>query len=150
MCKHYTIEEIGELVMLARGMKLSGVEILDGLSIDEIRDKANGIGADWMPDALRELVDTLNPSLEPVALVHDLEFDKGGDRLAFLSSNRRFYDNGLKSAKWHYGWYNPARYYVMYQAWKFWKLLDRLGHLAWKGAANPVIDESGVDQPDVT
>lgn len=29
MCKHYTIEEIGELVMLARGMKLSGVEILD-------------------------------------------------------------------------------------------------------------------------
>jgi hypothetical protein len=138
---HYTLQQIIVLIDLAKEQKLANCKILDKYEYDEVLSIANGIGADWMPESLRSLIDTLNPTLKAVALIHDVEFYEGGTREQFHSSNCRFYDNGIKAAKSTYGWYNPLRYHVMWQAWKYWRLLDEFGLWAWE-TEPAIIDET--------
>ncbi len=141
---HYTLQQIIALIDLAKEQKLANCKVLDKYEYDEALSIANGIGADWMPESLRTLIDTLNPTLKAVALIHDVEFYEGGTREQFYASNRRFYDNGIKAAKYTYGWYNPLRYHVMWQAWKYWKLLDEFGLWAWE--TDPVIIDETAPQ----
>lgn len=140
---HYTQDEVLELINLAEEQQLDNREILEKYSYSQLLEISNGIGADWMPESLRTLIDTLNPTLKAVALIHDVEFYEGGTREQFYASNRRFYDNGIKAAKWNYAWYNPLRYHVIWQAWKYWKLLDEFGLWAWE-TEPAIIDETAL------
>ena len=58
----------------------------------------NGIGAEWMPKWTRKILTKVLKHLEPVALVHDLEFS-GTDKsyLAFTKANLRAVYNAGKS-----------------------------------------------------
>lgn len=66
-------EKLKELILTARRLKLEHVEILDKYSITEISRIYNGIGPDRFPAELRELLNSLHPTLLPVALIHDVE-----------------------------------------------------------------------------
>lgn len=131
---------VKELIQKARDLKLENVEILDHYSVDEVSVIYNGIGPDRFPEALHEFLNTLHPTLQVVALIHDLEYHEGGTREQFTESNNRFYRNGKTAAFAEYGWYDPRRYLVWNKARQFSKLCKLFG---WSGWTKPeeVVDE---------
>lgn len=95
----------------------------------------NGIGPSWFPERLRKLVSGLNPSLVPVADNHDLGYYYGtGTTSDFRRCNDAFAVNGEKVAKAKYKWYDPRRYWVIFQANKFAKECDIAGWPAYVAA----------------
>lgn len=80
----------------------------------------NGIGPAAFPQIFINALNKLHPSLKPVADNHDLGFHFGsGTQKDFKEVNDAFYENGCKVAKWRYKAYDPRRYIVMFDAWKF-------------------------------
>lgn len=124
-------EKLKELILTARTLKLEHVEILDKYSITEIGEIYNGIGPDRFPAELRELLNSLHPTLLPVALIHDVEYHEGGTKEQFTASNSRFYTNGKTAAFAAYAWYDPRRYLVWNKARQFANLCELFGYVGW-------------------
>lgn len=122
---------VKELIRKARELNLENVEILDRYSVEEIAGIYNGIGPDRFPEVLREFLNTLHPTLQVVALIHDLEYYEGGTRKQFTESNDRFYRNGKTAAFAAYSWYDPRRYLVWNKARQFSNLCELFGWSGW-------------------
>ena len=124
--------EILELYYLAQKYKLEGREILDKYSFEDLAKVFNGIGPDSFPSWLRCVITKLHPSLAPVALIHDCEWHES-DRTydSFTESNERFKRNGAIIAKGMYSFFNPRRYIVKNQAYRFGCYCEHLGWHAW-------------------
>ena len=122
---------VKELIRKARELNLENVGILDRYSVEEIAGIYNGIGPDRFPEVLREFLNTLHPTLQVVALIHDLEYYEGGTRKQFTESNDRFYRNGKTAAFAEYGWYDPRRYLVWNKARQFRNLCELFGRSGW-------------------
>lgn len=122
---------VEELIKKARELKLENVEILDKYSFLDVFKIYNGIGPDRFPKALREFLNTLHPTLQVVALIHDIEYHEGGTRKQFTESNDRFYRNGKTAAFAEYSWYDPRRYLVWNKARQFSKLCKLFGWSGW-------------------
>lgn len=131
---------VNELIRKARKLRLENVGILDRYSVEEIAGIYNGIGPDRFPEVLREFLNTLHPTLQVVALIHDIEYHEGGTRKQFTESNDRFYRNGKTAAFAEYSWYDPRRYLIWNKARQFRNLCELFG---WSGWAKPegVADE---------
>ena len=125
----YSLNEIEEKIALAKAAKLSGAELL--LDRERACRVCNGIGADWMPDWLREAISGLNPTLVLAADIHDIRYTLGGTEAERKDADDEMLENGLKLANYRYGWYDPRRYWVMCQVWKFSALLAGGGALAF-------------------
>ena len=125
----YTDEEIREKQQLARAAGLSGAELLNDAAA--VKRDCNGIGAAWMPDATREWISSANPSLVVVADIHDRRYSEGGTEADRQAADAEFRANGLKMAKYVSRFYDPRRYWVMWQVWKFSALLAGGGALAF-------------------
>lgn len=93
----YTDEEIREKQQLARAAGLRGAELLD--NIEAIKRDCNGIGAEWMPDRLRDLLGERYPELVIIADIHDRRYALGGGILARWRADWEFLTNGLKMAR---------------------------------------------------
>ena len=66
---------------------------------DEIAAAYNGIGADWMPAAIRSRLTTDYADLEPSAMIHDVDFDRASGTLAeFHEANARLRANIIRTA----------------------------------------------------
>lgn len=122
---------VNELIRKARELKLENVEILDKYSFLDVFKIYNGIGPDRFPKALREFLNTLHPTLQVVALIHDIEYHEGGTREQFTASNERFYRNGKTAAFDAYSWYDPRRYLVWNKARQFSNLCELFGWSGW-------------------
>lgn len=125
----YTDDEIRIKQLLARVAGLSGAELLD--DTEAVRRDCNGIGAEWMPDRLRDLLGERYPELVVVADIHDRRYSEGGTEADRQAADAEFRANGLKMAKYVYRFYDPRRYWVMWQVWKFSVLLAGGGALAF-------------------
>lgn len=125
----YATNELKALYVLAAEMELSGAELLLNPAATKY---CNGIGAEWMPEILRSAISSLNPTLLPVAGIHDMRYEIGGTEEDRKAADEEFLNNGLKAADHEYGWYNPLRYLVRKQARKYYALLSMFGGLAWK------------------
>lgn len=123
-------DDIRELVEEATALKLDGVDKLDKYGLSELDTIYNGIGASWMPDWMRAGITALHKSLRPVAFVHDVDYYEGGTWTDFDLANERFYHNGMIVAK-TYSWYNPRRYLVMCDTWRFYRILKKFGASAF-------------------
>ena len=116
----YTLEEIAALRQKCLSLKLDNAEILLKYTDAELQAICNGIGPDAFPDQLRDFISTMNPTLQPAAFIHDVEwYESTGDAEDFSESNSRLRQNGDRCAEAEYRWYNPLRYYVMWKAQKF-------------------------------
>lgn len=126
----YKLKEIERLKNLAFDMELDNAEILNNYSLDDLRLMANGIGSESMPKWSRKTVSALNPSLEAVALIHDIEWSGlKKTREHFKETNKRFKGNGYLAAVYCRAWYDPRRYLVMNTARRFANICQLLG---WK------------------
>ena len=131
----YTLEEIAALRQKCETLHLEGREILDNYSDAELQKICNGIGPDGIPSFLRRTLNKLHPSLEPAALIHDVEFERSdGSQSAFDASNDRFLANG-KRASAKYAWYDVRRYAVLSQAYRLAAFCRCFGGDSWQQAA---------------
>jgi len=151
MEKHtYDLDELVKVCLLAQNAKLDGVNILDKYKLSEIQDMANGIGSQSMPKWLRELVSVINPALEPVALIHDIEWSQDEkSKENFKETNQRFRKNGYIMAKHNYGWYDPRRYRVMMQATRFAKICQLFGWKAYLSGKSGKLEDYSCDEAEV-
>lgn len=142
----YSERDIGKLIELTRKYGLEDAECLDKYSFKELQGIFNGIGAESMPKWSRKLVSELHPSLEAVALIHDVEWhETDGKKETFTATNNRFKENGKRIAFGMYGWYNPRRYMVWNQSARFGKLCQMFGWRAFlAGYKNADVESSGV------
>lgn len=128
MTKH----DIREYRIIAREAQLDNVRVINKYSIDDLKIIFNGIGSDRFPQKVRNLLDKLNPTLMPVAMIHDVEYHEANGKMAkFTESNTRFKKNGYKIAKYRYCFLDPRRYIVMNQARRFGNFCQLFGWSAW-------------------
>lgn len=126
------LELRGECIRL----RLEKYDIIFKYSVSELSDICNGIGAEFFPEPLRDLISALHPTLQPVAFIHDIEwYESDKSKESFTESNERFKRNGYKVAKAKYAWYSPLRYVVMNQARRFGKICQLFGWFAWLAGA---------------
>ena len=126
-----TKEEAVFLYSEAVRLDLSGKELLRDPEL-VMRD-CNGIGADWMGKWLRGLVSKLNPSLNPVAAVHDRRYVINGSTDDRKYADEEFRANGFKAAK-QYAWFRLRRYAVIRNTNRFYAALRMGGFAAWEAA----------------
>ncbi|MBR1609170.1 MAG: hypothetical protein IJ678_06090 [Kiritimatiellae bacterium] len=124
---------VASLRALANEWELEGREILDAFTTQGLAGIYNGLGSDGMPAWLRSAATYLSPDLEPVALIHDVEWHlSDGSREGFTASNERFRRNGCRAAKARFGWADPRRYLLMHRARRFANYCRLFGWSAWK------------------
>lgn len=132
-----SLKEVKRLKELCEKYELEGRGVLDGFPNTKLASMYNGIGPEKFPGWLRAVLDFIHPSLAPVAFIHDVEWTlSDGTKESFTASNRRFKRNGAKVAKAMYGFWNPRRYKVMWDAAKFARVCQRLGWAAWMAPFN--------------
>jgi hypothetical protein len=114
---------------------------------EKAKEQCNGIGPEWFPTILRKAIDALNPTLFIVSVNHDENWSKKHTPSAeyFHASNKAFEENGIKMAKWRYGWYDPRRYWVIRKAREFRVILDKFGALAYKSATRGMEETGNAD-----
>ena len=128
-----TLKDVKRLKELCEKYQLEGREILDTFTNAELQSVFNGIGPEAFPDWLRAVLDFIHPSLEPVAFIHDAEWERSdGTEESFKASNERFKRNGYKVAKAEFGWWRPRRYIVMNHARRFGNICQAFGWGAWR------------------
>jgi len=126
------VKEVKKLLKLVEKYDLEGREILKKYTPTKLAKIYNGIGPDAFPEWLRDVITDLHPSLAIVALIHDVEwYESDNSEASFTASNDRFRRNGYKVAKAEYGWWNPARYFVIWDARKFAWACQEFGWVAW-------------------
>ena len=129
-----TADELIKLRNLASECKLESRTLLyhdTGL----VLRVCNGIGPSWFPSSLRAMIDAFHPSLKVVAAIHDLRYYFGtGEISDFHLANDEFNSNGFLVSRHLFGWYNPRRYIVEYDAAKFAKLCNLGGKVAYFAA----------------
>ena len=126
----YSLNEIEEKIALAKAAKLSGAELL--LDRERACRVCNGIGADWMPDWLREAISGLNPTLVLAADIHDIRYALGGTEAERKDADDEMLENGLKLANYRYGRFDPRRYIVQFVMLQFYIKLRQFGAFAFK------------------
>ena len=132
--RELTDEYIGECRRLANDLKLEGRGLL-WAEPAVIRRVCNGIGAEWMPEKLRGVLDTIHPAFVVPSIIHDLQYYYwNGAKSTFFRVNADFAENGKKMARHLYGWHSPRRYLAYHTANKYKTLLDLFGEPAAKAA----------------
>lgn len=126
----YSQKEIEEKIALAKAAKLSGAYLLDDQ--ERAMRVCNGIGAEWMPDWMRDAISGMNPTLVLAADIHDIRYELGGTEEERQKADDEILENGIKLADYRYGWYDPRRYWVRKQMRKFHAILCEFGGWAWK------------------
>lgn len=129
----YSLEEIAALRQKCKRLQLRGAWRLDRYSDEELRVICNGIGPGAFPKGIRAFVSGIHPTLEVVAMIHDVEFDESdGTEASFTAANDRYAENGSIAAEAEYKWYNPLRYVVKLQALRQARLCQMGGWACYK------------------
>ena len=124
------MSEISRLISVARQQNLTGREVLDFFSRDDLEAIYNGIGPDRFPDWLRKIITLANGLFEPAALIHDVRFYIGGTKADFTAANKEFRNNCYTLVKAAYAWYDPRRYKWLFRAWRYAGYCEEFG---WEG-----------------
>ena len=128
----YTIEQARRLYSMACAYELSGAELLkDDESV--VRD-CNGVGADWMPDSLTQIITKMVPVMEVPAAIHDRRYATGTTRQDRLDADTEFLANVMKVNELTYAWWHPLRYINRKRAERYYTYLRQFGGRAWEEA----------------
>ena len=98
-----TEQEIDARVRRAVEAGLDGLDFLSTFSYADLARGYNGIGPEFLPEWMRDLVSDKLDIFGPCALIHDLRNDVAdGTRESFLYANDEFRRNCLKMAELAY------------------------------------------------
>lgn len=139
-----TVEHIYDLIGRVETYGLDRGPHLSQLSVEEIAAAYNGIGAEWMPSKIRNRLTTDYTDLEPAAMIHDVDYQRGNGSIDdFHAANARLRANILKTAD------AVATPWI---SWKWWKLrlaatacfeaVERFGLIAYVISVNPTKEKN--------
>ena len=129
-----TMEKIESLIAKGVEAELYGMDFVQGLDLETVRESYNGIGPEFLDPEVREKVSELLSIFEPAALVHDLRNEfSDGMRKNFEYANDEFLKNCLKLADYNYCFINPRRYRARAVARILYKFVsaENFGWRAW-------------------
>lgn len=126
------IQTIEKLVKEAQDYQLQRQQILKRYSFQQLAQIYNGIGPAAFPQKLRDAISDLHPSLQVVALIHDVQWHQTDmKKQTFSETNQRFKRNGYTVAEKKFAWYDLRRYLVMNHARCFGNLCQAFGWVAY-------------------
>jgi hypothetical protein len=126
---------VAELMAQAEAYDLEVCRSYRHACLDDVVPVYNGIGPEWLPKALRELLTDRFGYFAPAALIHDWDFAKSEDRsmLAFAESNNRLRRNCRKLVKMKgCPWYKRPLY--LYRCDMLADICHEMGYSAWNAA----------------
>lgn len=129
-----TTEKIVSLIARGVEAELLGMDFVQSLDLETVRDGYNGIGPEFLDSDTRAKVTDRLAIFEPAALVHDLRNEfSDGTRYSFNFANYEFLQNCRKLADLKYGWYNPHRYVARHVAHLLYAAVsaEKFGWRAW-------------------
>ena len=92
-----TREKIESLIAQGVEAGLLGMDFVQGLDVETVRESYNGIGPEFLRPSLREKVTQHFAIFAPAAVVHDLRNEfSDGTKSSFHAANREFLANCLK------------------------------------------------------
>ena len=128
-----TPETIGKLRAATERYGLDNRWVADKYTDEQLAKIYNGLGSDSFPRWLRAVLTDLNPLLEPVAFIHDIEWHEAdGSREAFNASNKRWRCNGYRVAQVEFRAWDPRRYLLMNRVRRFGNYCQAFGWNAWR------------------
>lgn len=99
-----SLRHIKKLLRVVKDYDLSVSASFDKKTPQWMKRHYNGIGAEWMPKRVRALTTRMLRKLEPVALVHDIEFlETPKNYWRFTVANMRFAYNAAKLKRFFVG-----------------------------------------------
>ena len=125
----YTIEQARHLYNMACSYDLSGADLLK--DAESVMRDCNGVGADWMPDSLTQIITKLAPVMEVPAAIHDRRYVLSTIR---LNADLEFLSNVQKVNELTYPWWHPLRYVNRKRAERYYTYLRAFGGRAWEEA----------------
>ena len=115
--RNVSVEHVASLRGTCKRCGLLNASVLDKYTDAQLAEVYNGIGPDSFPEWVCRIVDLANPHVEPLALIHDVEWSESdGTYLSFTNSNDRFAENGEILADCTFKWYSPRRYSLIMKA----------------------------------
>ena len=100
----YSLRHIKKLLKIIKAKKMSVPKDFFCKTPQWIRRHYNGIGAEWMPSICRKFITKALGELEPVALVHDIDFlTSQKSYWRFTTANLRFWLNASKVNRFFLG-----------------------------------------------
>lgn len=129
-----TMEKIVSLIARGVEAELLGMDFVQSLDLETVRDGYNGIGPEFLDPKVREKVSELLAIFEPAALAHDLRNEfSDGTREGFKRANDEFLKNCLKLADYNYCFIDPRRYRARAVARILYKFVsaENFGWRAW-------------------
>ena len=131
----YSIQDIKKAREEAFELGLKGSALFCSLPITDVQHCCNGIGAAWMPESSRKLLNKRFPVLQTAAMIHDVRYSHGlGTDQDFHQANEELYENGIILACNKFGWWNPVRYIVIYDARRLARVCNIFGRKAYYDA----------------
>lgn len=127
------IEKVEYLREKCFSLCFHGADILFKYNNSKLSKICNGIGAEWFPEKVRNLVTWIFNYLEITSFLHDIEFEA---QIGFSIANKHFLKNGKIEILNKYGWYNPMRYIALNRLKQFYILLQTFGLIAYKNAGD--------------
>ena len=128
----YTLEQAAQLEQKAFMYSLAGIEMLsDHKAV--VRD-CNGVGADWMPDSLTQIITKMHQVMEVPAAIHDRRYVTGTTRQDRQDADLEFLANVIRVVEFEYAWWHPLRYINRKRAERYYTYLRAFGGRAWEEA----------------
>lgn len=130
-------DTVADLMAQAHTYDLDMPKSLQLASLDAVVECYNGIGPDWLPASIRNMVTEHFGYFRAGALVHDWEFQHGEDRSreAFTKANDRLESNCKKllqkGVPWYKRWLYRNRPKMLAEACQLW------GWGAWQDGEHP-------------
>lgn len=128
----YTYIGARELERKAFMYCLTGLEMLS--DYDAVIRDCNGVGADWMPDSLTQIITKMSKEMEVPAAIHDRRYATGKTPQDRQDADLEFLTNVLRVVEFEYPWWHPLRYINRKRAERYYTYLRAFGGRAWEEA----------------
>lgn len=131
------LHELEYIRAAAIGLHLDGSQRLASMSLEDVSAAYNGTGPEFLPDTIRQKLDSVCRPFLPAVMIHDVDFEQSdGSVGAFRAANMRLLRNSLSCAMASMPWYSWQRYALIIEAYALYRACARFGWIAWLSAYN--------------
>lgn len=129
--------DVGRLSLIGRGRVLS-------MPIETLAKCYNGTGPEFLPQRIRQKLDSVCLPFLPAFMVHDVDFSfSDGSRRSFIIANQHLLWNCIICACDAHPWYSWRRYALILESWALYLACARFGWIAWLLAYNKNTQKKG-------
>ena len=126
-----SLPDVSSLIEKSRKLLLDDNGLFDKYPMEKILEVYNGVGPDRFPSWFRDMLSEINSIILPAVLIHDLDYDKGGNWDDFKKANERLGTNAIQCVKEKYGTCSWKYWFYLAKIHIFVKLCNKYGKPGW-------------------